>query len=115
MATEGDGGTGDRTFTCRLRHATTYGSDVDIITSGIPGTDMPSFPPPLTERNIRLTATYVQSLSRFVRRVRGRATPSAVAALYQSNGCASCHIVDGRGGMPRPRADQHRRPGAVRA
>src|SRR4029077_16804748 len=40
----------------RLRHATTLASIVEIITSGIPGTDMPSFRSPLTERSIRRTA-----------------------------------------------------------
>jgi cytochrome c oxidase cbb3-type subunit 3 len=96
----GDGGTGPNLHG-RLRHATTYDSIVDIITSGIPGTDMPSFRAPLTERNIRLTAAYVQSLSRSSARP-GPGNTQRGATLYQANGCASCHIVDGRGGILGP-------------
>ena len=96
----GDGGTGPNLHG-RLRHATTFDSIVDIITSGIPGTDMPSFRAPLTERNIRLTAAYVQSLSRSSARP-GPGNTQRGATLYQANGCASCHIVDGRGGILGP-------------
>jgi putative heme-binding domain-containing protein len=96
----GDGGTGPDLHG-RLRHATTYDSIVEIITSGIPGTDMPSFRSPLTERSIRLTATYVQSLSRASARP-GPGNGRRGEALYQSNGCPSCHIVDGRGGILGP-------------
>jgi putative heme-binding domain-containing protein len=96
----GDGGTGPNLHG-RLRHATTLDSIVDIITSGIPGTDMPSFRSPLTERSIRLTATYVQSLSRTSARP-GPGNPQRGGALYQSNGCASCHIVEGSGGILGP-------------
>ena len=96
----GDGGTGPNLHG-RLRHAATFDSIVDIITSGIPGTDMPAFRSPLTERSIRLTASYVQSLSR------SSAAPppgntQRGAALYRTHGCASCHIVDGRGGILGP-------------
>ena len=59
----GDGGTGPNLHG-RLRHATTLDSIVDIITNGIPGTDMPSFRLGLTERSTRQTAAYVLSLSR---------------------------------------------------
>ncbi|MBZ5559537.1 MAG: c-type cytochrome [Acidobacteriia bacterium] len=97
---DGDGGTGPNLHG-RLRHATDLRSIVDIIINGIPGTDMPSFRSPLTERHARQAATYVQSLS--------RATPRPVpgsaqrgAELYQSTGCGSCHVIDGRGGIVGP-------------
>ena len=96
----GDGGTGPNLHG-RLRHAADYKSIVDIITSGIPGTEMPSFRSPLTERHIRQIASYVQSL--------GRTKPAALvgnaghgAAVYEANGCASCHAVAGRGGILGP-------------
>src|SRR5215470_1357590 len=97
---EGDGGMGPNLHG-KLRHATTLASIVDIITNGIPGTDMPGFRSPLTERNIRQTAAYVQSLSRTT------GPPSAGnaqrgAALYGSNGCAGCHVLDGAGGILGP-------------
>src|SRR4249920_3112728 len=59
----GDGGTGPNLHG-KLRHATTLASIVDIITNGIPGTDMPSFRLGLTERSTRQAATYVLSLTR---------------------------------------------------
>ncbi len=97
---EGDGGTGPNLHG-RLRHATTQASIIDIITAGIPGTDMPSFRSPLTERSIRQLAIYVQSLSRAAARP-GPGNPQRGVALYQATGCASCHVVEGRGGVLGP-------------
>jgi len=97
---EGDGGMGPNLHG-RLRHATTLASIVDVITSGIPGTDMPSFRSPLTERSIRQAAAYVQSLSRMpARSARGNAEHGL--AIYERNGCASCHTIAGRGGTLGP-------------
>jgi cytochrome c oxidase cbb3-type subunit 3 len=97
---EGDGGTGPNLHG-RLRHATTHASIVEIITSGIPATDMPAFRSPLTERSIRQTASYVQSLSRVAARP-GPGNAQRGVTLYQSSGCASCHVVDGAGGVLGP-------------
>ncbi len=96
----GEGGTGPNLHT-RLRHATDLKSIVEIISNGIPGTEMPSFRSPLTERNIRQAAIYVQSLGHL------KAAPLAGnaqhgAAVYESSGCASCHVVTGRGGIVGP-------------
>ena len=96
----GDGGTGPNLHG-RLRHATTLTSIVDIISNGIPGTDMPSFRVGLTERGTRQAATYVLSLSRASARP-GPGHADRGAAVYQSSGCASCHIVEGRGGILGP-------------
>jgi cytochrome c oxidase cbb3-type subunit III len=96
----GDGGTGPNLHG-RLRHATNLNSIVDIITAGIPGSDMPAFRSPLTERSIRQTASYVLSLSRANARP-GPGNAERGAALYQSNGCGSCHVVEGRGGILGP-------------
>ena len=97
---EGDGGTGPNLHGT-LRHATTLTSIVDIISNGIPGTDMPSFRLGLTDRSTRQTATYVLSLSRAAsRRVTGSAERGA--AVYQTTGCGSCHAIDGRGGILGP-------------
>ena len=97
---DGDGGTGPDLHG-RLRHATTHASIVDIVLNGIPGTDMPSFRSSLTDRAMRQIATYVQSWSRSASRP-GPGNAAQGAALYQSAGCASCHVVDGRGGILGP-------------
>jgi cytochrome c oxidase cbb3-type subunit III len=62
---------------------------------------MPSFAVSLTDNMAWQTAAYVRSL--------GRMRPSAVsgdaqrgARLYESTGCASCHVVNGRGGVLGP-------------
>jgi cytochrome c oxidase cbb3-type subunit III len=94
----GDGGAGPNLHG-KLIHATTLGSIVDIINKGIAATDMPSFR--LTERETRQTATYVLSLSRSTARP-GPGNAERGAAVYQSSGCASCHVVDGRGGILGP-------------
>jgi cytochrome c oxidase cbb3-type subunit 3 len=96
----GDGGTGPNLHG-KPRHATTLNSIVDIIISGIPGTDMPAFRLGLTDRSARQAATYVLSLSRSASRP-GPGNAERGAALYQSSGCASCHVVDGRGGILGP-------------
>jgi putative heme-binding domain-containing protein len=96
----GDGGTGPNLHG-RLRHATTLASIVDIIASGIPGTDMPSFRSPLTERDIRQTALYVQSLSRTAATTT-RGSAERGSAIYDRSGCAGCHVVGGRGGILGP-------------
>ena len=97
---EGDGGTGPNLHG-RLRHATTLTSIVDIIINGIPGTDMPSFRLGLTERSTRQAASYVLSLSRATARP-GPGNAERGAAVFQSSGCGSCHVVDGRGGILGP-------------
>ncbi|HMF95983.1 MAG TPA: c-type cytochrome [Vicinamibacterales bacterium] len=97
---DGDGGMGPNLHG-KLRHATSLASIADIITNGIPGTDMPGFRSTLTERNIQHAAAYAQSLSR------ASAPPAAGnaqrgAALYGSTGCAGCHVVEGQGGILGP-------------
>jgi cytochrome c oxidase cbb3-type subunit III len=84
-----------------LRHASSLSGIVEIITNGIAATDMPGFRGPLTERSIRQTAAYVQSLSRTAAR------PSAGnaqrgAGVYASSGCGGCHVIDGAGGILGP-------------
>jgi len=97
---EGDGGMGPNLHG-KLRHATDLKSIAGIIAGGIPGTDMPGFSGPLTERARTQAAAYVQSLSRAVQRpVAGNAQRGA--DLYQSTGCGGCHVIDGRGGIVGP-------------
>jgi cytochrome c oxidase cbb3-type subunit 3 len=96
--TDGEGGTGPN-LRGKLSHATDLKSIADLIQNGIPGTEMPALG--LTERSSRQTAAYVQSLSRATARpVPGNAQRGA--ALYQAQGCASCHVVRGQGGVLGP-------------
>jgi len=97
---EGDGGMGPNLHG-KLRHAASLTAIAEIIANGIPGTDMPGFRSPLTERHIKQTAAYVQSLSRTAMPVvSGNAQRGA--ALYDSAGCRGCHVVDGAGGILGP-------------
>jgi putative heme-binding domain-containing protein len=97
----GTGGTGPNLHRATLRHAENDAALVQIVRAGIPGTEMPSFAIALTDRMARQTAAYVRSLGR----TRARPLPGNAqqgAALYQSSGCAACHILSGRGGALGP-------------
>jgi len=98
---DGEGGTGPN-LRGKLRHVTDYKSIVDIVTNGIPSTEMPAFRSPLTERSIRQAAAYVQSLSRAAAVRPGAGSPQRGADVYKNNRCASCHIVNGEGGVLGP-------------
>lgn len=99
--TNGTGGTGPILQRSDLRHAASDKALVDIVRNGIPGTEMPSFAIALTDTIAWQTAAYVRSL--------GRAAHTPVAgdrrrgaAVFQSAGCGSCHVVEGRGGTLGP-------------
>jgi putative heme-binding domain-containing protein len=92
----GTGGTGPDLHRTTLRHAANDRELTTIVRNGIPGTEMPSFAIALTDTMAWQTAAYVRSLGR----ARGRPLPGSAqqgAAVYDSNGCAGCHIVGGRG------------------
>jgi cytochrome c oxidase cbb3-type subunit 3 len=97
----GTGGTGPDLRRSSLGHATTDDALVNIVRNGIPGTEMPGFAIALTERMAWQTAAYVKSL--------GRTKPLSLpgnaqrgAKVYDSSGCASCHTVNGVGGISGP-------------
>ena len=97
----GTGGTGPILQRPTLRHSANDKSLVDIVRNGIPGTEMPSFAIALTEQKAWQTAAYVRSLGRVATRpLPGDARRGA--ALYESSGCGSCHIVAGKGGVLGP-------------
>jgi cytochrome c oxidase cbb3-type subunit 3 len=94
--TDGAGGTGPDLVRPTLRHAANDRSLVDIVHNGIPGTEMPSFTFALTHRTAWQTAAYVKSLGNTVtRQLSG--DPRRGAALYETAGCGTCHIIAGRG------------------
>lgn len=97
----GTGGTGPDLHRAALKHAANDRELVTVVRTGIPGTEMPSFAIALTENMAWQSATYVRSLGR----ARARPLPGNAqrgAALYESSGCGSCHVVGGRGGILGP-------------
>jgi cytochrome c oxidase cbb3-type subunit 3 len=98
---KGDDGMAANLVTPNLVHAPTDSSLVNIIRSGIAGTDMP---PALgmSDQEMLQVAGYVRSL--------GRTAPTSIAgdkakgkALYMGKGgCAGCHMVEGAGGRMGP-------------
>jgi putative heme-binding domain-containing protein len=97
----GTGGTGPDLRRATLRHATSDATLVQIVRDGIPGTEMPSFAIALTDNTAWQTAAYVRSLGR-TRMVSLPGDAPRGARLYESTGCASCHVVNGRGGVLGP-------------
>ncbi len=98
---QGTGGNGPNLQRATLRHAANDRTLVEIVRTGIPGTEMPSFAIALTERMAWQTAAYVRSLGR----MKSRPLPGNAqrgASIYESVGCASCHVVNGRGGALGP-------------
>ena len=97
----GTGGAGPGLQRVTLRHAANDASLVDIVRNGIPGTEMPSFTTTLTDRMAWQTAAYVRSFGRVAPRPMP-GDPQRGATVYQSNGCAACHVVRGTGGVLGP-------------
>jgi len=97
----GEGGRGVTLNTGRFRHGASDREIFLVIRNGIPNTEMPgTFSTP--EAEVWRMAAYVRQLSR-----QGAPEPvtgetAAGALVYQKNGCASCHSVDGKGGALGP-------------
>jgi cytochrome c oxidase cbb3-type subunit 3 len=71
-----------------------------IIRDGIPERGMPRVRR-LTENEVKELAAYVRSLSRATGKA-AAGNPAKGSAIYQSAGCASCHIIKGQGGAVGP-------------
>lgn len=91
----GLGGRGPNLAQPALSHAPTDEQLVAVIKQGIPGTEMPGAWQ-LDDREAKLLAGYVRSLGKIaVEPLAG--DPSRGRELYESSGCAGCHIVRGAG------------------
>jgi cytochrome c oxidase cbb3-type subunit III len=93
--TGGDGGRGANLARPALRRAPTDEALFRVVNRGIPGTGMPGNA--MSARETWQVIAFVRSLGR----VRRQPLPGDVASgaqVYQANGCASCHTVQGRGG-----------------
>lgn len=93
---KGDGGRGALLATPKLRRGTNDSTLRNIITRGIPGTEMPRSP--LTAQQIANVAAYVRTLGQVVpTAVHGNAAQGRV--LFEGKGaCSRCHTRNGTGG-----------------
>lgn len=101
--TGGEGGRGPVLALPKLKRAADDASLVSVIKKGIDGTEMPNGWQ-MSDREILLVAAYVKSLGRIPR----KPVPGNVAQgmqIYQKQGCASCHTIQGEGGIMGPSLD----------
>ena len=92
---DGHGSTGPSLIRPKLPRAQDEAALIRVIAEGIPNTNMPGSWQ-MTEREVKWTATYVLSIGR----VAEQKLPGNVEAgseVYRKSGCASCHIVNGKG------------------
>jgi len=91
----GDGGRGANLARPALRRAPTDEALFRVVNRGIPGTGMPGNG--MSARETWQVVAFVRSLGR-VKRQPLPGDPASGARVYQANGCASCHTIQGRGG-----------------
>ena len=95
----GDGGRGANLARPALRRAPTDEALFRIVNRGIPGTGMPGNG--MSARETWQVVAFVRTLGRVARQpLPGDAASGA--QVYQANGCASCHTIQGRGGALGP-------------
>jgi putative heme-binding domain-containing protein len=95
---KGEGGRGATLNTGQFRHGNSDREIFLVVRNGIPNTEMPgSFNAP--EAEVWRIVAYVQQLAR--QGLSEPATGDAAAGMlvYQQNGCASCHTINGKGGF----------------
>ena len=93
---QGTGGKGANLAQPNLKHAADEDSLFSVIREGIQNTGMPGTWQ-MTDREVWLVLAYVRSLGRVaVEKLPGN--PGHGRAVFEAQGCASCHIVNGIGG-----------------
>jgi cytochrome c oxidase cbb3-type subunit III len=101
---KGDGGKGANLARPKLPRAADDAALFRVIRDGIQGTEMPGAWE-MIDREVWQTAAYVKSLGRVSQQmVTGDALKGA--PLYESKGCATCHMVNGKGGRTGPELSQ---------
>jgi cytochrome c oxidase cbb3-type subunit III len=93
------GGRGPNLVSAPLSHGETDDSIKRVIRIGVPGTTMPAFSD-FTEEELSNIIEYLRSLSKGA--VRQQNVPGDAKAgrqVYESNGCAGCHRIDGQGSI----------------
>jgi cytochrome c oxidase cbb3-type subunit III len=97
----GEGGRGATLNTGRFRYGSSDREIFLVIRNGIPNTEMPgTFSSP--EAEVWRMVAYVRQLSRQGAPEPATGDPATGALVYQKNGCASCHSIDGKGGALGP-------------
>ncbi len=92
----GTGGRGSALTVPKLRHASDGQELIEVIAGGVDGSGMPAFWF-LGERPIFQVAAYVRSLPAKGEAAKLPGNAEHGKTLYQNNGCAGCHVIDGRG------------------
>jgi len=101
---QGTGGRGANLARQQLKHAGDDAALFSIIQDGIDNTGMPRTWQ-MTDREIWLVVAYVRSLARVaVETLPG--DPAAGKALFATQGCGGCHMVNGVGGALGPELDE---------
>lgn len=95
---EGVGDRGPNLTTGVFRHATSDGALHEVISRGIPGTEMPGVY--FNGAEVWQLVAYVRSLSGRAETVAGDA--AAGRTIFASKGCARCHRVNSEGGRSGP-------------
>lgn len=99
----GLGGVGDRgpnLTTGQFRHATSDGALHEVISRGIPGTEMPGVY--FNGAEVWQLVAYVRSLSQSASAEKITGDAAAGQKIFASNGCSGCHRVGDAGGRSGP-------------
>jgi putative heme-binding domain-containing protein len=97
---DGEGGRGAVLNAGRFRHGSSDRELFLIIRNGIPNTEMPGVNVPDLE--VWRMVGHLQQLSRRGTPEASSGDASAGAIVYEKNGCAACHTIDGAGGFLGP-------------
>ena len=98
--TDGSGGRGPALAQPKLKRAADDAALLKVVKDGISGTEMPGAWQ-MDDREVLQVAAYARSLGRVsVKSVPGNAARGA--ELYQSKGCANCHVIRGQGSVTGP-------------
>jgi putative heme-binding domain-containing protein len=100
----GIGGTGGERgpdLTNGFRRASTDGGLFVVIRDGVPDTEMRGIASSQSDQTVWQIVAYLRSLTGGVR-VEVPGDPEVGAAVYARADCASCHVIDGAGGLDGP-------------
>jgi len=102
---EGVGGRGPALDTGRFRYASSDSDLYEIISEGIPGTEMPGIF--FNGRQLWQITAYVRSLSEGRAAEQATGDPEAGRKIFfGEGGCSGCHLAEGRGGRLGPQLSE---------
>lgn len=94
------GGEGPDLTTGRFKHGSTDDALFQVIAKGVPGTTMRAFA--LNGREIWQVVTHVRALGVTRSGETAKGDPKRGALLFQNYRCATCHVIEGEGGLIGP-------------